>query len=59
MTGGGGPGAGQGPELDLLIVGSGVAGLSAALRAVDVEPGLRVGVLSKGELADSATQWAQ
>ncbi|HWG72892.1 MAG TPA: FAD-binding protein [Acidimicrobiales bacterium] len=48
-----------GAYLDLLIVGSGVAGLSAAVRAVTLEPGLRVGVLSKCELADSATQWAQ
>jgi L-aspartate oxidase len=47
------------PELDLLIVGSGVAGLSAAVRAASAEPGMRVGVLTKGELADSATQWAQ
>jgi L-aspartate oxidase len=46
-------------ELDLLIVGSGVGGLSAAARAAEAEPGLRVGVLSKGALSDSATQWAQ
>jgi L-aspartate oxidase len=46
-------------ELDLLIVGSGVAGLSAAARAAEEEPGLRTGVLSKGALSDSATQWAQ
>ena len=46
-------------DLDLLIVGSGVAGLSAAARAAEGEPGLRVGVLSKSVLSDSATQWAQ
>jgi L-aspartate oxidase len=46
-------------SVDLLIVGSGVAGLSAAARAAEEEPGLRVGVLSKGTLSDSATQWAQ
>jgi L-aspartate oxidase len=45
--------------LDLLVVGSGVAGLSAAARAAEEEPGMRVGVLSKGSLSDSATQWAQ
>jgi L-aspartate oxidase len=45
--------------LDLLVVGSGVAGLSAAARAAEEEPGMRVGVLSKGALSDSATQWAQ
>jgi L-aspartate oxidase len=46
-------------QLDLLVVGSGVAGLSAAARAAEEEPGLRTGVLSKGALSDSATQWAQ
>ena len=45
-------------ELDLLVVGSGVAGLSAAVRAAD-ELALRVGVLTKGELAQAATRWAQ
>jgi L-aspartate oxidase len=46
-------------QLDLLVVGSGVAGLSAAARAAEEEPGMRIGVLSKGALSDSATQWAQ
>ncbi len=46
-------------DLDLLVLGSGVAGLSAAVRAALAEPGLRVGVLTKGELAQSATRWAQ
>jgi len=46
-------------QLDLLVVGSGVAGLSAAARAAAAEPGVRIGVLSKGALSDSATQWAQ
>src|SRR5438874_4577047 len=45
-------------RLDLLVLGSGVAGLSAAVRAA-AEPGLRVGVLSKAELTQSATRWAQ
>ena len=44
--------------LDLLVVGSGVAGLSAAVRAATAT-GLRVGVLTKGELVQSATRWAQ
>jgi L-aspartate oxidase len=39
-------------------VGSGVAGLSAAVRAAEVH-GLRVGVLTKGELAQATTRWAQ
>ena len=45
-------------RLDLLVLGSGVAGLSAAVRAA-TEPGCRVGVLTKGELVQSATRWAQ
>jgi len=45
------------PDLDLLVVGSGVAGLTAAVRAAT--DGLRVGVLTKGELEQSTTRWAQ
>ena len=44
--------------LDLLVLGSGVAGLSAAVRASDVHD-MRVGVLTKGELQQSTTRWAQ
>lgn len=44
--------------LDLLILGSGVAGLSAAVRAAETH-GMRVGVLTKGELHQSTTRWAQ
>lgn len=46
------------PPLDLLVVGSGVAGLSAAVRAAEVH-GLSVGVLTKGELHQATTRWAQ
>jgi L-aspartate oxidase len=45
-------------HLDLLVLGSGVAGLSAAVRAAD-EHALRVGVLTKSELSQAATRWAQ
>ena len=55
--------------LDVLVLGSGVAGLSAAVRlAAPMTPsggsarggrGLRVGVLTKAELSQSATRWAQ
>ena len=45
-------------QLDLLVLGSGVAGLSAAVRAAD-ELALRVGVLTKAELSQAATRWAQ
>ena len=44
-------------RLDLLVLGSGVAGLSAAVRAATA--GLSVGVLTKDELHQSATRWAQ
>jgi len=46
------------PDLDLLVLGSGVAGLSAAVRAADVH-GLSVGVLTKAELHQATTRWAQ
>ena len=55
-------GAANGPSdpgtpIDLLILGSGVAGLSAAIQGV--ARGLRVGVMTKAELSQSATRWAQ
>ncbi|MGI8810319.1 MAG: L-aspartate oxidase [Acidimicrobiales bacterium] len=46
-------------SLDLLVLGSGVAGLSAAVQAAASEPGVRVGVLSKADLAQATTRWAQ
>jgi L-aspartate oxidase len=45
-------------QLDVLVLGSGVAGLSCVVRLAEV-PGMRVGVLTKAELAQSATRWAQ
>ena len=56
--------------LDVLVLGSGVAGLSAAVRLAaplagtaggsrSLGTGLRVGVLTKAELSQSATRWAQ
>jgi len=42
--------------VDVLIIGSGIAGLSAALRA---DASARVLVVTKGELADGATRHAQ
>jgi L-aspartate oxidase len=44
--------------LDLLVLGSGVAGLSAAVRAAGTHA-MRVGVLTKGELSQATTRWAQ
>ncbi|HUR49413.1 MAG TPA: L-aspartate oxidase [Acidimicrobiales bacterium] len=52
-----GPSGTEDSPLDLLILGSGVAGLSAAIQAA--ARGLRVGVMTKGELSQSATRWAQ
>jgi L-aspartate oxidase len=43
--------------MDLLVLGSGIAGLSAAIRAA--RAGQRVGVVTKGALATSATRYAQ
>ena len=48
----------EGQALDLLVLGSGVAGLSAAVRASD-HHGWSVGVLTKGVLSTATTQWAQ
>ncbi|HKS49014.1 MAG TPA: L-aspartate oxidase [Amycolatopsis sp.] len=42
---------------DLVVVGSGVAGLTAALRAREL--GLRVLVVTKAAVADGNTRWAQ
>ncbi|WP_040924298.1 FAD-dependent oxidoreductase, partial [Saccharomonospora iraqiensis] len=42
---------------DLVVLGSGVAGLTAALRATEL--GLRVLVVSKGSVSDGNTRWAQ
>lgn len=43
--------------LDVLVLGSGIAGLSAAMGAVDA--GLRVGLVSKAPLDLATTRWAQ
>jgi L-aspartate oxidase len=55
-------GARPGP-FDVLVLGSGVAGLSAAVRLAGPgaasSPALSLGVLTKGALSQSATRWAQ
>ena len=54
-------GARPGP-FDVLVLGSGVAGLSAAVRLAGPggpTPPLSLGVLTKGALSQSATRWAQ
>ncbi|WP_019342232.1 L-aspartate oxidase [Stutzerimonas stutzeri] len=43
-------------QYDVLVIGSGAAGLTLAL---NLPPSLQVAVLSKGELANGSTYWAQ
>ena len=62
MSPGTGTGAGARPgPFDVLVLGSGVAGLSAAVRLAGPVPagGPSLGVLTKGTLSQSATRWAQ
>jgi L-aspartate oxidase len=54
--------AGEHPgPFDVLVLGSGVAGLSAAVRLAGPVPAAApsLGVLTKGTLSQSATRWAQ
>jgi L-aspartate oxidase len=51
------PDPGGGAPVDVLVLGSGVAGLSVAVHAARL--GMSVAVLTKAELASSATQYAQ
>lgn len=50
----------EAPVWDLIVVGAGAAGLSAALAAVETDPALRVLVLTKTPaLKSGSTPWAQ
>ena len=44
-------------SLDAVVVGSGVAGLSIAVRLADA--GVKVGVVTKAALSETTTRWAQ
>jgi L-aspartate oxidase len=44
---------------DLLVIGSGAAGLSVALGVLAMKPGARVAVLSKNDLSEGSTKYAQ
>ncbi|MBT8229933.1 MAG: FAD-dependent oxidoreductase [Bacteroidia bacterium] len=46
-------------ETDVLIIGSGVAGLSAAIRLAEQRPDLEITVLTKTNKKESNTSWAQ
>jgi L-aspartate oxidase len=46
----------DGQPFDVLVIGSGAAGLTAALNLAE---SLRVAVMAKGELGGGATEWAQ
>ncbi|MER7211208.1 L-aspartate oxidase [Streptosporangium sp. NPDC000239] len=46
-------------EADVVVVGSGVAGLTLALRAAALDPGAKVLVVTKDVLSAGSTRWAQ
>ncbi|MEH3077955.1 MAG: L-aspartate oxidase [Quadrisphaera sp.] len=46
-------------DVDVLVVGSGIAGLTTALEVLRLAPGARVAVATKASLGDGATAWAQ
>jgi L-aspartate oxidase len=44
---------------DLLVLGSGGAGLSVVLRALELDPTLKIAALAKSQAAGGSTAWAQ
>ena len=44
---------------DILVLGSGAAGLSVVLRALERDPNLKIAVLAKNDPADGSTAYAQ
>jgi len=46
-------------DTDVLIVGAGVAGFSAAIKIAQLDPDLKITVLTKTNTKESNTSWAQ
>ncbi|MGW0802199.1 L-aspartate oxidase [Nonomuraea sp. NPDC002799] len=46
-------------EADVVVVGSGIAGLTVALRYAELEPAAKVLVVTKDVLSSGSTRWAQ
>ncbi|MFG1617301.1 L-aspartate oxidase [Nonomuraea wenchangensis] len=53
------PAPGWSAEADLVVVGSGIAGLTVALRYTELEPEAKVLVVTKDVLSSGSTRWAQ
>ncbi|WP_431913613.1 L-aspartate oxidase [Nonomuraea jabiensis] len=53
------PAPGWTVEADVVVIGSGVAGLTVALRHAELEPSAKVLVVTKDVLSAGSTRWAQ
>ncbi|GAA2301385.1 hypothetical protein GCM10010149_58210 [Nonomuraea roseoviolacea subsp. roseoviolacea] len=53
------PAPGWEVEADVVVVGSGVAGLTVALRHAELDPAAKVLVVTKDVLSSGSTRWAQ
>ncbi|TDD01574.1 L-aspartate oxidase [Nonomuraea deserti] len=53
------PAPGWTVEADVVVVGSGIAGLTAALRHAELDPAAKVLVVTKDVLSAGSTRWAQ
>ncbi|MFC4011848.1 L-aspartate oxidase [Nonomuraea purpurea] len=53
------PAPGWTVEADVVVVGSGIAGLTVALRYAELEPAAKVLVVTKDVLSSGSTRWAQ
>ncbi len=55
----GAPGPGWVRDTDIVVIGSGIAGLTAVLHARTAEPGGRVLLVTKARIDEGSTRWAQ